>query len=318
MARVFVTRDLPGSGLARLRAVHEVDLWAGADAPPPDVLRQRTSQADGLLCILTNAIDADLIAACPKLKVISNVAVGVNNIDLKAAGARRIPVGYTPDVLTAATADLTFALILAIARRLPEAITAVRDGSWLAWDPTFMLGRDVAGSTLGIIGLGRIGQAVKQRAKGFDMTVIDSGRPGVLPTPDSVALDELLQRSDFVSIHCPLTADSHHLIGLDQLRLMKPTAYLINTARGPIISQPALITALSEGLIAGAALDVTDPEPLATDDPLLDAPNLIVLPHIGSATHATREAMVDLAVDNLIAGLAGEPLPHQYAPSPHA
>lgn len=310
MARCFVTRDLPGSALDRLRAAHDVDLWPDRLPPPANVLRERAAQADGLLCLLTDAIDAGLIAACPDLTAISNLAVGVNNVDLAAATARGIPVGYTPDVLTESTADLTFALILAIARRLPEGMEAVSDGSWITWEPAFLLGRDVGGATLGIVGMGRIGHAVAQRAEGFAMTVIQSSGSG------GMALGDLLQRADFVSIHCPLTPDTRDLIGAAQLRRMKPTAYLINTARGGIVNQPALITALREGWIAGAALDVTDPEPLPTDDPLLDAPNLIVLPHVGSATHATRERMADLAVDNLLAALAGDAMPHRYPTAP--
>jgi len=310
MARCFVTRDLPGSALERLRAAHDVDLWPDRLPPPPDVLRERAAQADGLLCLLTDAIDAGLIAACPDLIAISNLAVGVNNVDLAAATARGIPVGYTPDVLTESTADLTFALILAIARRLPEGMEAVRDGSWITWEPAFLLGRDVGGATLGIVGMGRIGHAVAQRAEGFAMTVVQSSRSGGMP------LGDLLELADFVSIHCPLTPGTRDLIGAEQLRLMKPTAYLINTARGGIVNQPALITALREGWIAGAALDVTDPEPLPADDPLLDAPNLIVLPHVGSATHATRERMAGLAVDNLLAALAGDAMPHRYPPPP--
>ena len=310
MARCFVTRDLPGSALERLRAAHDVDLWPDRLPPPADVLRERAAQADGLLCLLTDAIDAGLIAACPDLIAISNLAVGVNNVDLAAATARDIPVGYTPDVLTESTADLTFALILAIARRLPEGMEAVRDGSWITWEPAFLLGRDVGGATLGVVGMGRIGHAVAQRAEGFAMTVIQSSRSGGMP------LGDLLELADFVSIHCPLTPGTRDLIGAEQLRLMKPTAYLINTARGGIVNQPALITALREGWIAGAALDVTDPEPLPAGDSLLDAPNLIVLPHVGSATHATRERMAGLAVDNLLAALAGDAMPHRYPPPP--
>ena len=226
MARCFVTRDLPGSALDRLRAAHDVDLWPERLPPPAGVLRERAARADGLLCLLTDAIDADLIAACPDLKAISNLAVGVNNVDLTAATARGIPVGYTPDVLTESTADLAFALMLAVARRLPEGIEAVRDGSWITWEPAFLLGRDVGGATLGIVGMGRIGHAVQQRAEGFGMTVIQSSRSGGMP------LGDLLERADFVSIHCPLTPGTRDLIGAEELRRMKPTAYLINTARG--------------------------------------------------------------------------------------
>jgi glyoxylate reductase len=210
-------------------------------------------------------------------------------------------VGVTPDVLTDATADLTFALILAAARRLPEAIDAVRDGDWRTWEPAGWLGADVHGATLGIVGYGRIGKAVAARAAGFEMNVVTTAdRP----------LDAILAEADFVTLHCPLTPQTRHLIDAQALNKMKPTAILINTARGPIVEQRALAAALKNGSIAGAALDVTDPEPLPQDDPLRRAPNLLVVPHIGSATHTARTRMAELAVDNLLAGLAGEPMPH--------
>jgi glyoxylate reductase len=303
MAHCFVTRRLPGSALERLAAEHDVDVWPESTPPSPEALRERTHEAEGLLSLLTDAVDAELIAASPRLKVISNMAVGCDNVDVESAHARGIAIGYTPDVLTETTADLAFALILAAARRLPEAEAAVRDGLWATWDPSYLLGRDVHGATLGIVGHGRIGRAVAQRAAGFGMNVLHTSRSGGTP------LTELLERSDFVSLHCPLTPETHHLIDDAALRRMRPTAFLVNTARGPIVDQAALLRALTDGTIAGAALDVTDPEPLPPDDPLLAAPNLVVLPHVGSATHATRERMADLAVDNLLAGLAGRPLP---------
>jgi glyoxylate reductase len=259
---------------------------------------------DGLLSLLTDRIDAELIESAPRLKAISNYAVGVDNIDLDAARSRSIPVGNTPDVLTDATADLTFALMLAAARKLPAAIDDVRRGEWVTWEPARNLGHDVHGATLGIVGLGRIGRAVARRAEGFGMTVLSTNGSDV---------EDLLARSDFVTLHCPLTAETYHLIDAEALARMKPTTILINAARGPIVDELALAQALSDGTIAGAALDVTDPEPLPADDPLLGAPNLIVVPHIGSATQATRERMTELAVDNLLAGLAGEPMPHQVA-----
>ena len=306
MARCFVTRSLPGDALDRLAAAHEIEVWPERLPPSPDELRERTAPADGLLCLLTDRVDAALIEACPQLRVISNLAVGADNVDIAAAREREIPVGYTPGVLTETTADLAFALILAAARRLPEGMAAVAAGVWLTWEPGWLLGRDVHGATLGIVGLGRIGQAVARRAEGFGMDVIHSGRDTGLP------LDELLARSDFVSLHCPHTPQTAGLIGERELKLMKPAAVLVNTARGGVVDQGALEGALREGWIAGAALDVTDPEPLPPDHSLLAAPNLIVLPHMGSATHATRERMADLAVENLLAGLAGEPLPHEF------
>jgi len=308
MARCFVTRSLPGGALGRLGAEHEVDLWPERLPPRPDELRERSGRVEGLLCLLTDRIDAELIAAWPRLRVISNLAVGCDNVDVAAVRARAIALGYTPDVLTETTADLAFALILAVARRLPEAMAAVPAGEWEPWDPGWLLGRDVYGTTVGIVGLGRIGSAVARRARGFEMEVLHTGGDG------GVALDDLLARSDFVSLHTPLTPRTRNLIAAPQLRAMKRTAYLINTARGGVVDQAALERALREGWIAGAAVDVTDPEPLPPDHPLLGAPNLIVLPHIGSATHATRERMADLAVDNLLAGLAGRPMPREYRP----
>ena len=304
MARCFVTHDLPGPALGRLRAVHEVDLWTEPLPPTPDQLAECAADAEGLLSMLVDRIDDALLDRCPKLRAIANYAVGYDNIDLAATRARGILVGNTPDVLTDATADLTFALILAIARRLGDAAASVKDGEWGTWEPDNYLGYDVHGATLGIIGLGRIGHAVARRAAGFDMTVIHAGR-------DPAGLDDLLARADFVSVHCPLTPETRHLIDADALFKMRPTAMLINTARGPIVDQDALREALVDGTIAGAALDVTDPEPLPPDDPLMSAPNLIVVPHIGSATHQAREGMATLAVENLLAALDGKPMPHE-------
>jgi glyoxylate reductase len=266
---------------------------------------KRAAEADGLLTLLTDRVDAALIEASPRLRAISNYAVGVDNIDVNAATSRGIPVGHTPDVLTEATADLAFALLLAAARKLPEAIAAVDQGDWLTWEPGRHLGQEVHGATLGIVGLGRIGRAVAKRAEGFEMRVLHTGRGTGQP------LHQLLQQSDFVSLHCPLTPATHHLIDAAAISKMRPTAILINTARGPIVDQVALNQALIDGTIAGAALDVTDPEPLAADDPLLSAPNLIVAPHIGSATRVARERMTELAVENLLAGLEDRPMPHQ-------
>jgi glyoxylate reductase len=304
MARCFVTRRLPFPALDRLRARHDVDVWPERLPPPYEQLVTRAADAEGLLTLLTDKVDAELIGRCPHLRAISNYAVGYDNVDLDAASARGIPVGNTPDVLTDATADLAFALLLAAARKLPEAVGAVRDGDWLTWEPARYLGAQVFGATVGIVGFGRIGQAVARRASGFEMTVLHTGSGGD-------ALGAVLERSDFVSLHLPLTPDTYHLIDDAALSRMKPGAILVNTARGPIVDHDALRRALMAGEIAGAALDVTDPEPLPSDAPLLDAPNLIVVPHIGSATRAARERMADLAVDNLLAGLDGEPMPHR-------
>ncbi len=303
MARCFVTRVIPGLALHRLRSAHEVTVWPGPEPPTPDQLAFAAQDAEGLLAMLTDRIDSDLLEACPHLRAIANYAVGLDNIDLDATRARGIAVGNTPDVLTDATADLAFALMLAAARGLPAAEARVRCGGWRTWEPAAYLGRDVHGATLGIVGMGRIGRAVAARAAGFAMEVIHTGHGGV-------PVLQLLARADFVSLHCPLTPETHHLIDEAALAQMKPTAILVNTARGPIVDPVALRAALVAGEIAGAALDVTDPEPLPAQDALLTAPRLIVVPHIGSATVATREKMADLAVANLLAALAGEPMPH--------
>jgi glyoxylate reductase len=309
VARCFVTRDLPGSALDRLRERHDVDVWPERLPPPYEELTARTAAAEGLLSLLSDRVDAALIEAAPGLRAIANYAVGYDNIDLEAASDRGIAVGNTPDVLTDATADLAFTLLLAAARRLPEALQSVREGDWLTWEPGSFLGHAVQGATLGIIGMGRIGRAVARRAHGFEMTVLHTGDDGGVPLPT------LLARSDFISLHAPLTPSTRHLIDAAALETMKPTAILVNTARGPIVDQAALVEALRKGWIAGAALDVTDPEPPASDDPVLSAPNLILAPHIGSATHAAREAMAALAVDNLLAALDGRPMPHPVGAS---
>lgn len=303
MARVFVTRRVPGDALQRLASEHQVEIWDGRLQPSHARLLEKTRECEGLLCLLTDRIDRELLEACDKLKVISNYAVGVDNVDVDAATERGIPVGYTPDVLTEATADATFALMLAAARRVVEGNVVVHTGHWLTWEPTLLLGKDVYSKTLGIIGRGRIGEAVAKRAEGFSMEVIDHSRSGGVP------LEELLERSDFVSIHCRLTDETRGLIDEAALKRMKDTAILINTARGAIVDTHALGRALEKGWIAGAGLDVADPEPVPKGHPLLDAPNLTITPHTASASIEARCAMSDLAVENLLAGLAGKPMP---------
>jgi len=303
-ARVFVTRRLPGHALERLEAEHDVEVWAGRLPPPRGELLARATEIEGLLSLLTDPVDGELIGAAPRLRAISNYAVGVDNVDVEAASARGIPVGNTPEVLTESTADLALALMLGVARRLSEGEAFVRAGEWATWEPGLMLGRDLHGATVGIVGYGRIGNAVGRRLEGFGCELLTTGRSAGVP------LEELLERSDFVTLHCPLTPETRGLIGDEALARMKPTAYLVNTARGPLVDSDALARALHEGSIAGAALDVTDPEPLPGDHSLLAAPNLLVVPHVASATHATRGRMADIAVDNLLAGLAGRPMPH--------
>lgn len=303
MANVFVTRRIPGDALERLAGEHQVDVWDGRLQPSHAKLIEKASECEGLLCLLTDRIDSKVLEAADKLKVISNYAVGVDNVDVDAATERGIPVGYTPDVLTEATADATFALMLAAARRVVEGNVVVHTGHWLTWEPTLLLGKDVYSKTLGIIGRGRIGEAVARRAEGFSMEVIDHSQSGGVP------LEELLERSDFVSIHCRLTDETRGLIDEAALKRMKDTAILINTARGAIVDTHALGRALEKGWIAGAALDVADPEPVPKGHPLLDAPNLTITPHTASASIEARCAMSDLAVENLLAGLAGKEMP---------
>lgn len=308
---MFVTRDLPGPALDRLREVARVDVWPGELPPPYGELGARTVAAEGLISLLTDRIDAALIERAPKLRVISNYAVGYDNIDLAAAASRGIAVGNTPRVLTETTADLAFALLLAAARRITEGDRYVREGRWQTWGPATLLGHDVHGATLGIIGFGAIARAVARRADGFGMKVVYTARHEAGDTDATrLELDELLRQSDFVSLHVPLKDETRQMIGERELRRLKRTAVLVNTARGPIVDSLALARALEHGWIAGAALDVTDPEPLPAGHPLMRAPNLVLVPHIGSASHATRERMASMAVDNCIAGLRGEPLPH--------
>ena len=310
---VFVTRHLTPDAEEKLNAFCDPEYWPGETPPPYEVLLEKTRTADGILCLLTDPIDAQLISQAENLKVISQVAVGVDNIDLGAATARGIPVGHTPDLLTDATADMAFALILAAARRLGEAIDYARSGHWQTWGLTTLLGQSVHGATLGIIGMGRIGQAVAKRARGFDMTIHYTSR-SLKPAIEKelgatrLTLTELLKSSDIISLHVPLTDETQKLIGEKEFEIMPPHAILVNTARGGVVDTPALVTALKTGQIGYAALDVTDPEPLPASHELYQLPNAIIVPHIGSATHAARNAISLLAVDNLIAGLQGLPL----------
>ncbi len=308
---VLITHHLPREWLALL--VNRCLLYAGpADATEIDQgLIELLPQAEGLFTLLTIPVTDNLLQQAPKLRVVSNMAVGVDNIDIEACTRRKIPVGNTPGVLTDATADLTMALLLSIARNLPQASLDARQGRWVTWSPAGWLGVELHGSTLGIVGLGKIGKAVMQRAIGFGMKVIFSD-PMIRTEDDAVqvTLEELLRESDFVTLHAPLTDETRGMIDKAALSLMKPSAILVNAARGPLIDTQALTEALASHKITAAALDVTDPEPLPTSHPLFSLANCLILPHIGSATHHTRRKMAELACQNLLAGLAGQPLPH--------
>jgi glyoxylate reductase len=313
--RVFVTRVILDSGLQLVQDFCEAEVWL--DELPPSRLEilKRVRDVEGLLCLLTDRIDAEIMdAAGSRLKVISNHAVGVDNVDVAAATARGIPVGFTPGILTDATADMAFALLLAAARRVVEGERLVKAGGWKTWGPAFMLGADLAGATMGIVGFGRIGRAVARRAGGFGMRILftdpSPSNPETGVTASQVDLETLLHESDFVSLHTPLTDDTRNLINADTLRLMKPTAVLINTSRGPVVDQEALYAALHAKRIFAAALDVTVPEPLPADHPLLGLENCIIVPHIASASWQTRQRMSRMAAENLLAGLKGERLPN--------
>jgi glyoxylate reductase len=314
--RVLVTRRIPEGGLAAVRAVADVDLWDDELPPPREVLLERVLGVDGLLSLLTDRVDDALLdAAGPALKVVSNYAVGYDNVDVDACRARGVAVGNTPGVLTETTADLAFALLMAVARRLPEGYDFVRADRWRTWGPLLLLGKDIHGATLGIVGFGRIGREVARRALGFGMRTLYYSRTQAPPEVEAelrahyMPMDELLGESDFVSLHPALNEETHHLIDAAALARMKPGAILINTSRGGVVDQAALADALRSGHLFGAGLDVTDPEPIRADDPLLALPNCLVVPHIASASERTRERMAQKAAANLIAGLRGEPLP---------
>jgi glyoxylate reductase len=322
---VFATRRLPGAALERLARHSRLEVWPEPVPPSAAELVRRAAAADGLLCLLTDRIDAALLTACPRLRAISSCSVGLDHVDLTAASRLGIPVGHTPGVLAETTADLAFGLLLAAARRIPEADRFVRAGGWTEarrWEPEGFLGRDLHGAVLGIVGLGAIGRAVARRAAGFSMRVLGwsrSPRAGAGGGPSSLArlagvervgLDALLAQADFVTLHVALAPETRGLLGRDAIARMKPGAILVNAARGGIVDEAALAAALRDGRLAGAALDVFEREPLTAGSPLFSAPNLVLTPHIGSASVATRQRMAELAVDNLLAGLEGRPMPH--------
>jgi len=310
-AKVYVTRELPSAALDSLAEAATVRVWPDELPPPPEVLLAEAADADALLTLLTDPIDAAIMAAAPRLRVISNMAVGYDNIDVEEASRRGILVTNTPGILTKTTADFAFALLLAAARRVVEADRYTRQGRWKTWGPQVLLGQDVYEATLGVVGLGDVGLEVAKRGRGFGMRVLycDSSRKFKEERRYGLAyveLDQLLAESDFVSLHTPLTTETHHLIGERELALMKPTAVLVNTARGAIVDQRALWRFLKERRIAAAAIDVSEQEPIASDDPLLGLDNIIITPHIASASVATRLGMARMAVDNLLTALRGQ------------
>jgi len=314
--RILVTRRIPDAGLSAVRDAADVDLWDEELPPPREALLERVRGIDGLLSLLTDRVDAELLdAAGPALRVVSNYAVGYDNIDLAACRERGVAVGNTPGVLTETTADLAFALLMAVARRLPESSDFVREDRWQTWGPMTLLGKDVHGATLGIVGFGRIGREVARRAQGFGMRTLYHGRTRAPAEVEAelgatrAPFEDLLAASDFVSLHTTLNDETHHLIDGRALARMKAGAILINTSRGGVVDQVALADALRSGHLFGAGLDVTEPEPMRADDPLLALPNCLVVPHVASASERTRDRMAQKAAANLLAGLRGEPLP---------
>lgn len=317
---VFVTRRLPEAGLAKLAPACDLDVWPEPLPPPRDVLEQIIPRCTGLVSLLTDRIDAALLDRAPNLKVVSNFAVGFNNIDVPACTARGICVGNTPGVLTDATADMAFCLLIAAARRVVEGDAYSRSGAWKTWEPLGHIGVDLVGRTVGIVGMGRIGYALAQRCQGgWGMKVLyhDKYRNEAAEKDfgaRQVDLDTLLAESDFVSVHTDLNPETTGLFNFARFQKMKRSAVFVNTARGPIHVQQDLVRALKEGVIFAAGLDVTDPEPPLPGDPLLSLPNVVVAPHIASATRGTRDAMAEIAADNCLLGMTGQPLRHWVNP----
>jgi len=322
--RIFVTRLIPEKGLELLRQETEMEIWRDPLPPPYSTLAEKVKGKDALLCLLTDKIDGNLMDAIgPQVKVISQMAVGFDNIDIPAATERGIPIGNTPGVLTDTTADFAWALLMAAARRVAEGDRFARAGKWATWGPIDFLGPDISGATLGIIGFGRIGQGLAKRARGFDMRILCYGRRRHLESEQKykaqfVDLNTLLGESDFVSLHTDLSEETHHLIDDARLKTMKSSAILINTARGAVVDPMALYRALSSGTIAYAALDVTEPEPIKPDHPLLALDNILITPHIASASYKTRNRMATMAAENLIAGLKDKRLPNCVNPQVYA
>ena len=318
--KVFIARRIFQEAIDMIAAEADVELWPDELPPTYETLLEKVESVDGLLCLLTDKVDAQLMDAAPNLRAISQIAVGFENIDVDEATRRGIPVGYTPGVLTGTTADMAFALLMAAARRLVEGAEAVKAGKWKTWHPLHYLGPDVFGGTLGILGMGRIGLEMAKRAQGFDMPILYYD---IYRRPEEVekqynmtyaTIDAVLRESDFVSVHVNLTPDTYHLISHHELHLMKSNSVLVNAARGPVIDHAALYLALKEGQIGFAALDVTEPEPIEMNDPLLTLDNCIIVPHIASASVPTRLRMSTMAAENLLAGLNGQPMPNCVNP----
>ena len=318
MNKVFASQELPGDALGRLAEHCELEIWRDSAPLRQQVLAEKLQGCTGLVCLLVNRVDQGLLDACPELRFVSSMSVGVDHVDVPALIERRIPLGNTPGVLVDTTADLTMALLLSAARRVSEADRFVREGRWKPeqpWSPNMFVGKDVSGATLGIVGLGEIGQAVARRAQGFGMRIISWTRSGrAITGVEAVGFDELLAQSDFVSINVALTDDTRMLINAAAIQHMKPGAVLVNTARGGIVDEQALASALQSGALFSAGIDVFAQEPVAMDNPLLQLDNVVVAPHIGSASRQTRELMATLAVDNMIAALHGERMPHCVNP----
>jgi len=318
---VLVTRSFFPDLLSHLAEKCDLVVWTDETPPSYDWIKQRIPEADALICMLSDKIDAEIITlgAAHRLKVISQIAVGVDNIAVSAATTHKIPVGHTPGVLTETTADFAWALMMAAARRVVESAIEVRQNIWRPWGPDVLCGTDIYGKTLGLIGFGRIGKAMARRAAGFDMQVLYY-EPRFKPENATIAnaryvpLEELLRESDFVSLHAYLSDSSRSMIGKAQLEMMKPSAILVNTGRGAMIDHDALYTALKDHTLAAAALDVFDPEPIPQNHPLLTLPNVIITPHIASASTATRHQMAVMTIENILAGLDGKPLPYCFNP----
>lgn len=318
--KVYVTREIPERGLKLIKEHFDTEVWPEYAPPSKEVIKEKVRDADALASLLSDKIDAEVFDVAPKLKIVAQLAVGFDNIDVEEATKRGIYVTNTPGVLTETTADFAWALLMAISRRVVEADKYIRTGKWkVGWHPSMLLGRDVYGATIGIVGAGRIGSAVARRARGFNMEILYYdviSRPELEEELDAkrVDLDMLLRQSDFVSVHVPLMKATYHLINEEKLRLMKKTAYLINNSRGPVIDEKALYNALKNGWIAGAALDVFEQEPTPMDNPLLTLDNVVVAPHISSASHETRSKMSEMVAENLIAFFEGRKPPNLVNP----